>query len=197
MRKTSPGLPNPSQPPLIRGGAEEETAFPPDKGGSRGVGFSLPQWLLLSALVIVLDQISKAWITTHFVFGESVTVLSVFNLVLAHNTGAAFSFLNDAGGMQRWLFSVIAIAASIWIVWLLRKHAVQTLFALALSLILGGALGNLIDRLAYGYVVDFLSFHWDTHYFPAFNLADSAITCGAALLILESFIGKKHGTVTG
>jgi signal peptidase II len=151
---------------------------------------SLPKWLTLSALVIILDQLSKAWITNHFVFGESFAVLGVFNLVLAHNTGAAFSFLNDAGGMQRWLFSFIAIAASVWIVLLLRTHAAQALFAFALSLILGGALGNLIDRISYGYVVDFLSFHWDEHYFPAFNLADSAITCGAFLLIIDSFTGK-------
>ncbi|HSM99299.1 MAG TPA: signal peptidase II [Gallionella sp.] len=157
----------------------------------------LNRWLWLSALVIALDQFSKAWIISHFAFGESYTVLSVFNLVLAHNTGAAFSFLNDAGGMQRWLFSIIAVAASVWIVRLLGKHRTQLLFALALSMILGGALGNLIDRLAYGYVVDFLSFHWGEHYFPAFNLADSAITCGAFLLILDSFKEKKHGTVAG
>lgn len=157
----------------------------------------LNRWLWLSALVIALDQLSKAWIINHFAFGESYTVLSVFNLVLAHNTGAAFSFLNDAGGIQRWLFSIIAIAASVWIVRLLSKHRAQLLFALALSMILGGALGNLIDRLAYGYVVDFLSFHWGEHYFPAFNLADSAITCGAFLLILDSFKEKKHGTVAG
>jgi signal peptidase II len=157
----------------------------------------LNRWLWLSALVIVLDQLSKAWISSHFVYGESLYVLGVFNLVLAHNTGAAFSFLHDAGGMQRWLFSVIAISASAWIVVLLRKHAAQTLFALALSLVLGGALGNLIDRIAYGYVVDFLSFHWGEHYFPAFNLADSAITCGAFLLILDSFTEKKHGPAAG
>src|SRR5574340_1131265 len=104
----------------------------------------LSRWLSVSALVTVLDQFSKLWITGHFAYGESVYVLSIFNLVLAHNTGAAFSFLSDAGGMQRWLFSIIAIVASVWIVWLLRRHSAQTLFALALSLILGGALGNLI-----------------------------------------------------
>jgi signal peptidase II len=157
----------------------------------------LKRWLALSALVIVLDQLSKAWIIGHFAFGESLTVFSLFNLVLAHNTGAAFSFLNDAGGIQRWLFSIIAIAASGWIIWLLRRHNAQLLFAAALSMILGGALGNLIDRLRYGYVVDFLSFHWGEHYFPAFNLADSAITCGAFLLILDSLKEKKHGTVAG
>ena len=157
----------------------------------------LSRWLSLSALVIVLDQLSKAWIARHFAFGEILPILSVFDLVLTHNTGAALSFLNDAGGMQRWLFSFIAIAASAWIIWLLRKHSKQLLFAFALSMILGGALGNLIDRLAYGYVVDFLSFHWGEHYFPAFNLADSSITCGAFLLIVDSFKEKKHGTVAG
>ena len=157
----------------------------------------LNRWLGVSALVIILDQLSKAWITSHFVYGETLVVLSVFNLVLAHNTGAAFSFLSDAGGMQRWLFSIIAIVASVWIVWLLRRHGIQLLFALALSMILGGALGNLIDRIAYGYVVDFLQFHWDEHYFPAFNLADSAITCGAFLLIMDSFRGNRHGTAAG
>ena len=154
---------------------------------------TLSKWLSLSALIVVLDQLSKVWITNHFAYGESLAVLSIFNLVLTHNTGAAFSFLSDAGGMQRWLFSIIAIVASVWIIWLLRRHSAQTLFALALSLILGGALGNLIDRIAYGYVVDFLHFHWNEHYFPAFNLADSAITCGAFLMILDSFKERKHG----
>lgn len=152
----------------------------------------LSRWLGLSALVIVLDQISKLWIINHFVFGEKLAVLGVFDLVLVYNTGAAFSFLHDAGGMQRWLFSGIAVIASAWIVWLLRKHSAQTLFALALSLILGGALGNLIDRIAYGHVVDFLSFHWDEHYFPAFNVADSAITLGAGLLILDGLRSARH-----
>jgi len=154
-------------------------------------------WLWLSALVIVLDQVSKTWISAHFAYGESLMVLGVFNLVLVHNTGAAFSFLHDAGGMQRWLFSIIAIIASLWIMLLLRRHRAQTLFALALSLILGGALGNLIDRIAYGYVVDFLHFHWHEHYFPAFNVADSAISCGAFLLILDSLKGRKHGSAAG
>jgi signal peptidase II len=156
----------------------------------------LKRWLGLAALVIVLDQLSKAAINSHFVFGESVAMTSFFNLVLAHNTGAAFSFLSDAGGMQRWLFSAIAVVASVWIVWLLRRHQTQKLFSLALAFILGGALGNLIDRIAYGYVVDFLDFHWGGYHFAAFNLADSAITCGAALLIWDSFKGKEHGTAT-
>jgi len=154
----------------------------------------LKRWLGLAALVVVLDQISKLWISSHFVYLESVRILSVFDIALLHNAGAAFSFLSDAGGMQRWLFTAIAVIASVVITLLLRKHAGETLFALALSLILGGALGNLIDRLAYGYVIDFLLFHWNEHYFPAFNVADSAISCGAFLLIWESFMEKKHGS---
>ncbi|MDX8379494.1 MAG: signal peptidase II [Gallionella sp.] len=154
----------------------------------------LKRWLALSALIIVLDQISKYLITQHFTYGENLTVISVFNLVRVHNPGAAFSFLSNAGGLQRWLFTAIALVASLWIIWLLKKHASQTLFALALSMILGGALGNLIDRIAYGYVIDFLSFHWHRYYFPAFNLADSAITGGAILLLWESFTEKKNGS---
>ncbi len=153
---------------------------------------SLLRWLALAAVVIVLDQWSKLSITRHFVYGESLYVTDFFNLVLAHNPGAAFSFLGDAGGWQRWLFTGIAIAASVWIITMLRKHATQTLFCFALTMILGGALGNLIDRIAYGYVVDFLSFHWNEHYFPAFNLADSAITLGAGLLLWESFVHNKE-----
>jgi signal peptidase II len=149
--------------------------------------------LSLSALVVVLDQITKILISNNFSYGENLALLNTFSLTLMHNPGAAFSFLSDAGGMQRWLFSGIAIIASVAITWLLKKHATQTLFALAMSLILGGALGNLIDRIAYGYVIDFLLFHWDEHYFPAFNLADSAITCGAGLMIWESFMEKKNG----
>lgn len=151
-------------------------------------------WLAISLVVIILDQLSKAAINSHFVFGESLAVTPFFNLVLAHNTGAAFSFLHDAGGMQRWFFSAIAIVASVWIVWLLRKHQSEKLFSFALAFILGGALGNLIDRIAYGYVVDFLDFYWGRYHFAAFNVADSAITCGAALLIWDSFKGKEDGS---
>jgi signal peptidase II len=159
-----------------------------------GGDFMLKRWLGLSALLVVLDQLSKLWISSHFFYGESYTVTGFFNLVLAHNTGASFSMLSDAGGWQRWLFSAIALVASVWIVWLLRKHQSQKLFCFALAFVLGGALGNLIDRIAYGYVVDFLDFYWGSYHFAAFNLADSAITCGAALLIWDSFKGKEHGT---
>jgi signal peptidase II len=154
----------------------------------------LNRWLGLSALVILLDQLSKAWISSHFIYGESLGVTGFLNLVLAHNQGAAFSFLNDAGGWQRWMFSAIAMAASAWIIWLLRRHNDQKLFCFGLAMILGGALGNLIDRVAYGYVVDFLDFYWNTNHFPAFNLADSSITCGAALLLWDSSIKKPGKT---
>ena len=148
------------------------------------------RWLGLAGVIIVLDQISKLWISSHFIYGESLRVTEYFNLVLAHNTGAAFSFLSDAGGWQRWMFSSIAIVAAVWIVRLLRQHAKETLFCLALALILGGALGNLVDRIAYGYVVDFLDFYWNSYHFPAFNVADSAISVGAVLLLLDSFRKK-------
>ena len=152
----------------------------------------LKRWLGLAALVIVLDQITKLWIISDFVYGEGMRVTNFFNLVHARNMGAAFSFLSDAGGWQRWLFSAIAVVAAVWITWLLRKHAQEKLFCFALALILGGALGNLIDRIAYGYVVDFLDFYWKSYHFPAFNVADSAITCGATLLVLESFMKKQE-----
>jgi signal peptidase II len=149
-------------------------------------------WLGIAAAVIALDQLTKRLILGEFQFGESRTVTGFFNLVHAHNTGAAFSFLATGTGWQRWFFALLAAAASVFIVWLLRKHGEQRVFAVALSLILGGALGNLIDRLLYGYVVDFLEFHWrflePLFYqgrFPAFNVADSAITLGAGLLILD------------
>lgn len=152
----------------------------------------LKRWLALAAVVILLDQWSKSAIVGHFTYGETLAVNSVFGLVLAHNEGAAFSMLDDAGGWQRWFFTAIAVAASAWIVVLLRKHAANPLFCFALTMILGGALGNLIDRIQLGYVVDFLLFHWDEHYFPAFNLADSAITLGAGLLLWDSFKQSKE-----
>ncbi|MDO8206301.1 MAG: signal peptidase II [Gallionella sp.] len=154
----------------------------------------LKRWLGLAGLVIALDQTSKLLIINNFTNFESIKVLSVFDLTRLHNAGAAFSFLSNAGGMQRWLFTAIAVVAAVSITWLLRRHSREIIFSLALSLILGGALGNLIDRIAYGYVIDFLAFHWNEHYFPAFNLADSAITCGAILMIWESFMEKKHGS---
>jgi signal peptidase II len=155
-----------------------------------GGGAGLRYWLSLATVIMIFDQITKLWVSQSFVYGESVAVTDFFNLVLVHNSGAAFSFLSNAGGWQRWLFSAIAATASVWIILLLRKHKQEKLFCFALTLILGGALGNLIDRAAYGYVVDFLDFYWNTYHFPAFNVADSAVTCGAGLLLWESFTKK-------
>jgi signal peptidase II len=153
-------------------------------------------WLALSALVVVLDQLSKQWVSKLFVFGEVMPVMPSFNLVLAHNAGAAFSFLAGAGGWQRIFFSVIAAIAAVVIIHLLRKHHGEKLFSLALALILGGALGNLIDRILLGYVVDFLDFYVQGYHWPAFNVADMAITGGAGLLIWDSF-KKPEKTVRG
>ncbi|CAH1904142.1 lipoprotein signal peptidase [Candidatus Nitrotoga sp. HW29] len=150
----------------------------------------LKHWLSLATVIVILDQITKLWISQIFVYGENMAVTNFFNLVLVHNSGAAFSFLSNAGGWQRWLFSAVAAIASVWIIWLLRKYKQEKLFCFALALILGGALGNLIDRAVYGYVVDFLDFYWSTYHFPAFNIADSAVTCGAGLLLWESFTKK-------
>lgn len=146
---------------------------------------SLLPWLALAAVVIVLDQFTKTLIVGWFQLGDSRHVTSFFNLVRAHNTGAAFSFLHDASGWQRWFFVGLGAAAAVFIVWMLRRHGGQVLFCTALALILGGAIGNVIDRLMHGYVVDFIQVHHSGWYFPAFNVADSAITLGAILLIVD------------
>ena len=151
---------------------------------SRG-NASLAPWLGIAAAVIVLDQLTKAMIVAAFRLGDARTVTPFFDIVRAHNRGAAFSFLNDASGWQRWFFVALGIAAAAFIVWLLRRDGGQRMFGWALALILGGALGNVIDRLVHGHVVDFVQVHWQQHYFPAFNVADSAITIGAMLLILD------------
>lgn len=152
------------------------------------------RWLWLSALVIVLDLGAKALASSLLYYAQPVELLPVFNLTLLHNTGAAFSFLAAHGGWQRWLFAAIAIGASIGLtIWLTRLKAHERLLAASIALIIGGALGNLYDRLVHGYVVDFLSFHWGNYYFPAFNLADTAITLGAIGLIVESLRDARHG----
>jgi signal peptidase II len=151
----------------------------------------MPKWLGLAAVVLVLDQLTKQAITRTFTLHESVEVTPFFNVVLVYNRGAAFSFLSDAAGWQRELFIAIALAASVWIAWLLRKHTAQTMFCVALSLILGGAIGNVIDRFAYGAVVDFFDFHAFGYHWPAFNVADSAISCGAVLLIWDALKTKS------
>jgi len=151
---------------------------------SRGTA-SLTPWLGIAAAVIVLDQLTKAMIVAAFHLGDARTVTPFFDIVRAHNRGAAFSFLNDASGWQRWFFVGLGVAAAAFIVWMLSRHGGQRMFGWALALILGGALGNVIDRLVHGHVVDFIQVHWQQHYFPSFNVADSAITIGAMLLILD------------
>ena len=151
----------------------------------------MTRWLALAALLAALDQLSKFAITRVLAHG-AVEVTSFFNLVLVYNRGAAFSFLSDAAGWQRGFFVAIAVVASAWVIYLIRKHPRETLFCFALSLILGGAVGNVIDRLWLGAVVDFLDFHAAGHHWPAFNLADSAITCGAGLLIWDSLRPGKR-----
>ena len=146
---------------------------------------SLLPWLGIAAAIVVLDQITKAMILSALQLGDAHRMTPFFDIVRAHNRGAAFSFLNDASGWQRWFFIGLGIAAACFIVWLLARHGGQRLFGWALALILGGAVGNVIDRLLHGYVVDFIQVHWKSAYFPSFNVADSAISIGAALLILD------------
>ena len=154
--------------------------------------FNLKRGLTLAALVIVLDQISKYLISHAFGYGDTRTVTGFFDLVCAHNTGAAFSLFNNQPGWQREFFIAVSGIASLIILALLRRGYGSPLTRYALSLILGGALGNLIDRLNYGYVVDFLSFHIGAYAWPAFNIADSAITIGALLLLWDNMKQKKH-----
>jgi len=153
---------------------------------------SLKLWLALAVLVILLDQLTKLLIVGQYPLGWSQPVTSFFNLVRVHNTGAAFSFLASASGWQRWFFTGLGAVAAVLIVWMLRSHPGQKLFGFALSLILGGAIGNVIDRLMYGHVVDFLDVHWAGWHFPAFNLADSAITVGAGCLLLDEFLRVRR-----
>ena len=149
---------------------------------------SMALWLGLAFIVILADQLTKTLVLREFQLHDSRTITSFFNLVRAHNTGAAFSFLAGASGWQRWFFTAIGIAAAAFIIWMLRSHAGQRLFSFALACILGGAIGNVVDRLLHGYVVDFVQLHWRGWYFPAFNVADSAITVGAACLILDELL---------
>ena len=149
------------------------------------------KWLALAAAIVAADQLSKYAAVHYLMVNKSVAVTSFFNLVLVYNAGAAFSFLSDAAGWQRLFFIAIAAIASVWIVCLLRKYPHQRLFAIALSLVLAGAIGNLIDRIRVGAVIDFLDFHALGYHWPAFNVADSAITCGAALLIWDALRPRR------
>ena len=158
------------------------------KSGSGG----MLQWLGLAFVILLIDQFTKVLIVGFYQLGDSTLVTSFFNVVRVHNSGAAFSFLAGSSGWQRWFFTVIGVLAACVILWLLKSHSGQKLFALALACILGGAIGNVIDRLLYGYVVDFLDFHWHHWHFPAFNVADSAITIGAACLILDELLRVRR-----
>ncbi|MDQ3059608.1 MAG: signal peptidase II [Pseudomonadota bacterium] len=149
-------------------------------------------WLGLALVLLVADQYTKVLILDAYRLGEGTYITSFFNIVRVHNLGAAFSFLASESGWQRWLFTGIGVAAAVFIVWLLRSHAGQKLFSFALACILGGAVGNVIDRVLYGYVVDFLDFHYANWHFPAFNIADSAITVGAVCLILDELLRMRR-----
>ena len=160
---------------------------------------SLGLWLGLALVILLADQFTKVLIVGSFQLGDSQTLTSFFNLVRVHNSGAAFSFLASAGGWQRWFFTGIGVIATVFIVYLMRSHASQTLFCFALALVLGGAVGNVIDRLLYGHVIDFLDFHWDglaplffEGHFPAFNIADSAISVGTVCLIVDELRRVKR-----
>ena len=154
---------------------------------------SLLPWLAIAFVVILLDQFTKTLIIGNFQLNDSRTVTSFFNVVRVHNAGAAFSFLADASGWQRWFFIGLGSAAAVFIVWLLKRHGEERLFGWALALILGGAVGNVIDRVLHGHVVDFIQVHWASAYFPSFNVADSAISVGAALLILDELRRVRRG----
>lgn len=151
----------------------------------------MSRWLFISAVIVVADQLSKAWITARYQLFDSEAITSFFNLVYVMNSGAAFSFLAGAGGWQKWFFVVLAISVCTWLIFMLRQSTTERLLSSALALILGGAIGNLIDRLRFDAVVDFLDFHYAGHHFPAFNVADSAISVGVALLLLHEIRRPK------
>ena len=155
-------------------------------------GIRLMHWLAIALVIVLVDQFIKLLIVGSMQLGESTPVTTFFNIVRAHNSGAAFSFLADASGWQRWFFTGLGAVASVVMVVLLRSHASEKLFCFAISCVLGGAVGNVIDRVLYGYVVDFLDFHWMAMHFPAFNAADSAITLGASCLILDEILRVRR-----
>ncbi len=161
---------------------------------------SMLTWLALATIIIIADQFTKVLIVGYYQLGDSTYVTNFFNVVRAHNTGAAFSFLAGAGGWQRWFFTAIGLLAAGFIVWMLKSHPGQKLFSFAMACILGGAIGNVIDRVVHGYVVDFLDFHWrwmspvfPGGHFPAFNVADAAISIGAVCLILDEIRRVRRG----
>ena len=150
-------------------------------------------WYTLAIVIIVLDQLSKYWVQLSFFEGERVNLLPILDFTLVYNKGAAWSFLSDAGGWQRWLFTAISSVVSIvLVIWIHRLVAIQKILLIALTFILAGAVGNLIDRIMLGKVVDFVLFYYDGHYFPAFNVADSAITLGAIMMLIDVFWGPSE-----
>lgn len=153
---------------------------------------SLWRWLVLAAVVVFFDQVTKIWFDANLQFGERLHVLPFFDFTLLYNTGAAFSFLADGQGWQRWFFTAIAIGAAGLIVHLLRRSVGEPLFCTALACILGGAVGNVIDRIQHGHVIDFLLFYWNDWFFPAFNIADASITIGAVLLVLDELLRMRR-----
>ena len=160
---------------------------------------SLLPWLALAAVILMADVFTKILILQNYQLGDSTFVTGYFNIVRAHNTGAAFSFLAGAGGWQRWFFTAIGVGAAVFIIWMLRSHSGQKLFSFALACILGGAIGNVIDRVVHGYVVDFLDFHWSFlsglfygGHFPAFNVADAGISIGAIALIVDELLRVRN-----
>jgi len=161
-------------------------------GGGFGLTGMLP-WLGLALLIFLADQYTKTLILGYYQLGDSTWVTSFFNVVRVHNSGAAFSFLAGASGWQRWFFTAIGLGAAVFIVWMLRQHAGQRLFAFAMACLLGGAVGNVVDRLMHGYVVDFIQLHYGGWYFPSFNVADAAITAGAVGMILDELLRVRRG----
>lgn len=158
---------------------------------------SLSKWAWLALLIVILDQVSKVIAEASMIYGQRIKVLPIFDFTLLYNPGAAFSFLANQPGWQRWFFTVIALLAIAFITYLMRKHRDDKRFLLALTLILGGAVGNLIDRVLYGHVIDFLLFYWEKWHYPAFNLADSAITVGAVLLIADELLRWRKKSDNG
>jgi len=148
----------------------------------------LTPWLVLAGCLLIIDQLTKLWFDSSLSYGERVHVLPFFDFTLLYNPGAAFSFLADQTGWQRWFFTVLGLGAAVFMLWMMHTNRTQRRLLLALALILSGALGNVIDRLAYGHVIDFLLFYWQNWYYPAFNVADSCITLGAILLILDEIL---------
>ena len=156
------------------------------------MNWSTLRWYSLSSFIILVDQLTKSLATKNLLYGEYVNIFSGLNLILVHNTGAAFSFLSDAGGWQRWLFLLVSLSVSIiLIIWIFRLKEQQLLESLSLALILGGAIGNLVDRIFLGYIIDFIDIYYKNYHWPVFNVADASITLGVVFFISKNFALKK------